>query len=397
MNMPHGPYLIAILTLLNLSNYMDRYLVAPLGPLIQKDLGLSDTSLGLLGSAYIWGFLAASLATGAIARRWSRKTILLVSAAVWMVSTVALGWGSGLVWLLLFRIAIGLGQAAFTTDAPTVVDDEIVHSARGRALAVFYAAIPFGTAFAYIFGGLLGKIIGWQWTFILLGSVSLPLLLLLAESKFGNDANSKPRSTILQELLGLLKSHRYVLTVIGQAAQNFALGGFAFWAPTFLVRKFAYSAEQGSLIFGLILVATGLCGSIFGGWALDRLKDRDRVRAALKLGTLLMLVILPFGFLSLLTSSAWIFFVSMAIIQLAIFATFSPINSVYLGAVKHAARTSAIGYATFFGRLFGDLVSLWLIGIISDATGNLTLGLMILPIALIANFLTWFTASRIKK
>jgi len=107
--MPHSPtYLIAVLALLNLANYLDRYLVAPLGPLIQADLGLSDTALGLLGSALLWGFLAASLAAGALARRWARKTILFASAAVWMAATIALGWAGGLVSLLLFRIALGM-------------------------------------------------------------------------------------------------------------------------------------------------------------------------------------------------------------------------------------------------------------------------------------------------
>jgi|GEM_PF-3655805 len=87
----------------------------------------------------------------------------------------------------------------------------------------------------------------------------------------------------------------------------------------------------------------------------------------------------------------------MAVIQLAVFATFSPINAAFLGAVKNEARTSAMGYATFFGRLFGDLISVWLVGAISDKTGSLTLGLLILPLALVANLIFWLVASRAKR
>ncbi len=396
--MPHSPtYLIAVLALLNLANYLDRYLIAPLGPSIQKDLGLNDAALGLLGSAFLWGFLAASLGAGALARRWSRKTVLLVSAAVWMAATVASGWASGLVSLLIFRIALGLGQAAFTAGAPTAIDDKVPPAFRGRALAVFYAAIPLGTALAFILGGVLGKALGWQWTFISLGILGLPLLFLLGASKVGSGPTSKSTTSILHELAGLAKSRRYVLAVAGYAAQTFTLGGFAFWAPTLLVRKFSFPAEQGSLIFGLILVATGFCGSFLGGWALDKYRDRDRVRAALKLSTLLTSATLPFGFLSILTTSIPAFFFCMTVIQLAVFATFSPINAAFLGAVRQEARTGAMGYATFFGRLFGDLISLWLVGVISDKTGSLTSGLLVLPVALVLNYAFWLAASRTKR
>jgi predicted MFS family arabinose efflux permease len=396
--MPSSPvYLITILALLNLANYLDRYLVAPLGPLIQKDLGLSDAALGLVGSAFLWGFLAASLAIGALTRHWPRKTILLVSAAVWMVSTAASGLLGSFLILIAFRAASGFGQAAFTACAPTVIDDKVPTVTRGRVLAVFYAAIPLGTALAFILGGMLGKAFGWQWACLLLGASGLPLLLLLGTAKVGAQQSSKHSVSILQEILDLAKSKRYILAVLGYAAQTFALGGFAFWAPTFLVRKFAYPAEQGSLIFGLILVATGFCGSILGGWMLDKFHKRDRVLAALKLGALLTLAGLPFGFLAILTKAAPAFFFSMAVIQLAVFATFSPINAAFLGAVKNEARTSAMGYATFFGRLFGDLISVWLVGAISDTTGSLTLGLLILPLALVANLIFWLAASRAKR
>jgi predicted MFS family arabinose efflux permease len=397
--MPNSPaYLIGALTLLNVANYLDRYLVAALGPYIQLDLGLSDASLGLIGSAFLWGFLAASFAVGYLGKRCPCKALMVVGAAIWALATIAFGWSQGFMMLLLFRLILGLGQAAFTVSAPTFIDDNILPAFRGRALAVFSTAIPIGAALAYSCGGLLGEAIGWRWTMIVSGLSVTPLVLLLVESKTSNQPLRQPKTEPHEDKLAwLASSKRYLLSVAGYAAQTFAIGGFAFWIPTYLTRQFDLPVGQGNMLFGIILVITGFGGTLLGGFILDKLGGHDRVKAALKLSALLTLIGLPFGYLAILTASAPVFFLAMAVVQFAVFATLSPINTVFLGAVSQDRRTNAMAFAVFSGRLFGDMVSIWLVGAISDATQNLNHGLMILPLALSLNFLLWFGASRMKR
>ncbi|MFA5185219.1 MAG: MFS transporter [Patescibacteria group bacterium] len=387
-------YLIAVLSLLNLANYADRYLIAPLGPEIQRSLGLNDAQLGLLGSAFLWGFLAASLVAGFVARKLSRKTLLAVSAALWMLATCVTGWAAGLLILLAFRVAVGLGQALFTTLAPTAINDSLPQEKLGRALSVFYAAVPIGTALGFILGGLLGRAFGWQNAFLVSGLIGLPLILLLIPLK---DRQQETKlGSYFRDLAKFKKAKRYWLTVAGYAAQTFALGGFAFWSPTYVERRFAMPATQSGIYMGILLVAAGFGGAILGGWMLDKFHDKDRVRAALKVSTLATLACIPFAFLTLATTSIPAFFFALGIVELAVFATFSPINAAFLNCMAPALRTTAMGLATFFGRLLGDLVSLWLVGLLSDSFQDLNKAMYVLPAALVLNLGIWWVASKEK-
>jgi predicted MFS family arabinose efflux permease len=387
------------LTLLNVSNYLDRYLIAALGPYIQRDLGLSDAALGLLGSAFLWGFLAASFAVGYLGKSCPCKALIVLGAAIWALATISFGWSQGFVWLLVFRIVLGLGQAAFTVSTPTFIDDNILPAFRGRALAIFTTAIPIGAALAYGLGGLVGEALGWRWTMIFFGLAVTPFVLLLIHSRTPGRPLLRQTKTESHQgaIAWLTGSGRYLVSVAGYAAQTFAIGGFAFWIPTYITRQFGLPVDQGNMIFGIILVITGFGGTLLGGFVLDRFRERDQVKTALQMSALLTLFGLPFGYLAIATASATVFFVSMAIVQFAVFATFSPIHTVFLGSVSQDKRTNAMGFAVFSGRLFGDLVSIWLVGAISNATGSLNYGLMILPLALSLNFLLWFAASRMKK
>lgn len=389
-------FLIFMLAGLNLLNYLDQYLIAPFGPAIQRTLGLNDSQLGVVGSAYLWGFLLSSLLIGQLAKRITRKTILIVSLLVWGLATALCGWLPGLIFLIAMRAIVGFGQAAFTAIAPTVIDDKVKEESKGRALSIFYAAVPIGTALGFILGGFINKAVGWQLGFVVAGLGSLILLPWLFSLRIPNSPAQSIKKSFWRDLKELLKAKRYLFGVAGYAAQTFAVAGFAFWAPSFLLRKFSYPTVEGSLIFGVIMVATGFIGTLGGGWLFDRWPGKDKVRIALELSTLATLVSIPFAILGVMTGTAAVFFASMAIVQTAVFMTFSPINAVFLESVPLSIRNSAMGMSMFVGRALGDTISIWLVGFLSDTWHNLTLAMLILPAGLAVNAIFWFVAFRCK-
>jgi sugar phosphate permease len=103
---------------------------------------------------------------------------------------------------------------------------------------------------------------------------------------------------------------------------------------------------------------------------------------------------IPFAFLAVMTASPMVFFLSMAVVQLALFATFSPVNAIFLGSVPSAVRATAMGVSIFVGRLLGDMISIWLVGVLSDAWHNLTVAMLVIPCVLLLNLLFWGIALR---
>ncbi len=385
---------IAFLAALNFLNYLDRYIVAAVGPSMQRDLHLTDSAFGAIGSAFLWGYVLTSPFFGRLMARYSRKILIAVGVLVWSAATAASGFIGVIAVLLAVRFLVGAGSSDFVALSPTILDEVADDKCKGRVLAIFYAAVPIGSAFGFIYGGLMEKYFGWSSAFLtagLLGILLVPLCFFLQDAK---QKTVTDHSTLKTDLVGIRSSRRYMWTVIGYAAQTFALGGFAFWAPTFLERKFAYPMLTGNLIFGGIVVATGFIGTLAGGWIADRMKGNDRVKNALLLSVIATAIVIPFAFVAVLTASPMIFFLSMAVVQLALFATFSPVNTIFLGSVPKAVRATAMGVSVFIGRLLGDMISIWLVGVLSDAWHSLTVAMLVIPCVLFLNLLFWAIALR---
>ncbi|HWP34199.1 MAG TPA: MFS transporter, partial [Thermodesulfobacteriota bacterium] len=168
---------LALLFAVNLLNYLDRYVVPPLVPLLQADFALSDRELGLLASAFLLVYTALSPLVGLAADRMRRKGLLAAGVALWSLATAAAAFAGSYPALLATRALVGIGEATFGTLAPTWIADLVPPERRGRALAVFFVAMPLGGALGYVVGGAVGGTLGWRPAFLVAG---LPGLLLAA-------------------------------------------------------------------------------------------------------------------------------------------------------------------------------------------------------------------------
>lgn len=386
--------IVFLLTGLNLLNYLDRYLIAAISPNIQRDLALTDGQVGLIGSAFLWGYLLTSPIFGRLGDVMMRKLLITVGVMIWCGATAGSGLAHTFAAMWGVRLLVGVGEASYASLSPTIIDDVTPPERKGRVLAIFYAAIPIGSALGYVLGGELDKRFGWRSAFFIAGGPGVLLALsclLIAEPPRAKKEASVPMKLALKGVLG---SKRYLWATLGFIGQTFALGGFSFWAPQYLHRKFAMELDEANFIFGAIVIVTGFVGTFVGGAWADKIPGADRVRPALRVCAISTIFAVPFAFVAVFAPSKAVFFGAMALAQLGIFASTSPINAVFLGSVPTTARALAMALSIFAGHLLGDMISVWLVGELSDLWQDLSGAMIVLPAALLMNAIAWWFGER---
>src|SRR4249920_137583 len=168
-------YGLAVMTLLNFVNYIDRYVLPAVGPKIKDELGLSDAQLGLLGSAFLFSYLLTSPIFGRLGDRGSRTKLIAIGVGAWSLATAAGGMVRNLSQMFIARGIVGVGEASYASISPALISDYYPPERRGRAFAIFYLAIPVGSAVGYLLGGFLDEHFGWRAAFF---AVGLPGVLL---------------------------------------------------------------------------------------------------------------------------------------------------------------------------------------------------------------------------
>ena len=396
--------ILGLLTALNLVNYIDRFLVMAVGPKFQAELGLGDSELGIVETAFMIGYMLTSPIFGRLGDKRPRKGLIAAGVAIWSVATVVSGMTHGIGTMVAARIAVGVGEASYATLSPTIIVDMAPEQSKNKWLAIFYSATPVGAALGYVLGGVLEPRFGWRSAFFIAGGpgVALALIaLLIAEParKLVEAAGEKVRGVYGE----LFRNRQYRYAVLGYVAQTFALGGFTAWAAPFLARKLCFPLATGNQIFGYITVVTGLVGTAAGGFVADRIPGEDRTRVNLRICAWSSALAAPFAFAAVTFSSSTAFLIALGLAELAIFASMSSTNAAVLLSVPERLRANAMAMSIFAIHLLGDLISPPLIGAVSDAAHDshdfcsggrgLQNGLYLLPVALGLSAVAWFIGS----
>jgi MFS family permease len=400
---------LAILAFINLFSYLDRYVVSGvLESLKHSDLGLSDTNLGSLMSGFLVVYTLLAPVFGALGDRRSRPRLIALGVACWSFATALSGFAVNFLTLFAARAAVGVGEAAYVTIAPSLLSDYFPVRQRGRVMAIFFCAIPVGSALGYVVGGLVDKHYGWRAAFFVAGVPGLllaALCLMLRDPPRGiqdqaagvaNAESSAPRSNISRETWKtygrLLRNKPYALTVLGYAAYTFAIGGLAYWMPAFLERVRGIPRSEATVNFGTIVVITGFVGTFVGGWMGDYFAKNSR-QAYLRLSAIATLMAAPFVWLALTTTSTTLYTVYMVIAQLLLFLSTGPINAAIINLVIASERATAIALSVFAIHLLGDALSPLLVGALSDFF-TLQEAIKILPVAVLVGGFVWIWAAR---
>lgn len=403
-SLPPGPaaarWGLAVLTAINLFNYLDRWIVAALVESLKKsDLALDDFQLGLLATGFIVVYTLTSPLFGILGDRGSRPRLLALGVGLWSVATALAGRAQGFVSLFLARSAVGIGEAAYGTISPGLLADYYPKSRRGRVFAVFFVAIPVGSALGYVVGGLIDHRWGWRAAFYVAGLPGL-LLALMALSLPDPPRGSQDEKGIVPALpppstrqvyRDLFRNTPYILTVLGYAAYTFAIGGLAFWAPAFLERMRGVPKSQATVEFGAIIVVTGLVGTFAGGWLGDALLKRWK-EAYLWVSGVATLLAVPAAFLALASPRRAVYLPAIVVTEILLFASTGPVNSAIVNVVSPGERASAVALSIFAMHILGDVPSPPLIGALSQAS-DLARALLVVPVAIAVAGVVWTWAA----
>jgi MFS transporter, Spinster family, sphingosine-1-phosphate transporter len=395
---------LIVLTAINLFNYLDRYVVAPIVPDLKGAMGLTDTQLGWLVPAFMIVYMVAAPVFGSWGDRGSRTRPIAIGVFIWSLATMASGLARTYPQLLAGRALVGIGEAAYVAIAPALLADCFRAESRGRVYAVLNMAIPVGSALGYILGGLVSQHFGWRAAFFVAGAPGLVLAAAVlwlpdpprgtqdAPRRLAGGAAAPGTQSPLAVYLDLLKRAPYMLLLLGYAAYTFALGGLAFWMPTFLQRVHGIPKVQATTGFGAIVVVTGFVGTFVGGWLGDYGLRYSR-QAYLWFSGAATLLAVPFVVLSLTASAPAVFYPALVCAQLLLFMSTGPINAAIVNMVSPFERASAVALSMFTIHLLGDVPSPVLIGRLSDAS-SLGQAVLVVPVAVAIGGLVWLVAAR---
>ncbi len=384
---------LGVLALINLFNYLDRFVVSALVEgLKRSELALSDTQAGLLMTGFVVVYMLASPVFGVLGDRGSRPRLVALGVLVWSLATALAGFARGFASLFLARAVVGIGEAAYGTISPSLIADLYPRTQRGRVMAVFFAAIPVGSALGYVIGGLVEHAFGWRAAFFVAGAPGILLAFLclrLPDPPRGaqDDEPAVAPSSALGAYRDLFRNRSYLLTVLGYAAYTFAVGGMAFWMPAFLERVRGLPPAQATVQFGAIVVITGFVGTFAGGWLGDRLLRRC-AQAYLWLSGISALLAAPLAWLVFTDARLAVYLPALVVAELLIFASTGPINSVIVNVVKPGERATAVALSILSIHLLGDVPSPPLIGRLSDVS-SLGRAVLIVPIAVLVAGVIW--------
>jgi len=371
-------YVLVMLTLVYVFNFIDRQLLVILQESIKKELHLSDTQLGMLsGFTFAIFYVTLGLPIARLADKTNRRNTVAVSLGLWSIMTALSGTARNFLQLLMARIGVGVGEAGGSPPAHAMISDYFPPGKRSTALSIYSTGIYFGILTGFLMGGYLNQHLGWRMAFFALGIpgviFSFLFYITVKEPRRGatdNDATLANKSHSFGEVLkALFSTNTFVFLAVATGLHVFCIYGVANWSPSFLSRLHGMKNADIGAVLGPVVGIGGAIGSFTGGFLTDHFGKRDK-RLYLKIPAYatIISILCAVGFLFLQNT-----FLSILCLGLC-----TLLQSMYLGpsiAVVHnlvPASMRALSSAILFlvlnliGLGFGPLV----VGFISDWLTN---------------------------
>jgi MFS family permease len=296
-------YVVGVLTLANVSGFLDRQVLSLLVPSIERDLRISDTQMSyLIGLSFSLFYTVLGLPIAWWADRASRRAIMAGGVALWSVMTTVSGLMTTYSRLLLARIGVGIGEATLNAPSVSLIADYFPRERVSLAMSVWSLGSFLGSGLAYLIGGWLvglaaasgpvrlpvvGELRSWQLVFVLVGAPGflIALLLLTVRDPRRRDV---PRVAPgkATAIIPYVRDHlrTFATLSIGFALSASVNFGIAAWLATFLVRTYGWTPARAGVVQGVLTMTVGVAATIAGGRAADVFVRRGYTDAPLRVG-----------------------------------------------------------------------------------------------------------------
>ncbi|KAG6443718.1 hypothetical protein O3G_MSEX002979 [Manduca sexta] len=371
---------VGILCYVNLINYMDRFTLAGVLDDVKKEFHIGDDRAGFLQTVFVVAYMVFAPIFGYLGDRYSRRVIMAFGVMLWSLTTFFGSFLKDFALFALFRGLVGIGEASYSTIAPTIISDLFVGNVRSKMLAFFYFAIPVGSGLGYIVGSVAGAAAGnWRWGLRVtpfLGAVAVALISWVMqdpERGQAEESHMKPTS-YRDDLRALVRNPSFMLSTLAFTCVAFVTGALAWWGPQFIYLGLTLqpgvdiTLERVSLMFGGVTMVSGLVGVPAGAWLGAWLVRRwGRAHPVLCGGGLLLSA--PAMALGLLLVRQYHFlpFVFMFVGEVALNLNWAIVADMSLYVVVPPRRSTAEAFQILISHMFGDAGSPYLVGVISES------------------------------
>lgn len=345
----HAWYVVVVLTAAYTLSYIDRQVLSLMLEPIRRQMNLTDTQVSLLaGSAFALFYVLLGLPLGRLADRANRRNLIAAGIFLWSLMTAACGLAGNFWQLFAARVGVGVGEAALSPAALSIISDYFPPEERARPLTLYSLAIAIGSGLAFLAGGYMnalvsdlphlqvpvfGPIAAWQATFIAVGAPGMIFALLIlsireplrrgvrwSSAQVGHSSDGIPVAKVGEVVRFIWNENRQTFTVL-----LFAYGGFALyadailiWLPSVFARRFAWSPGRTGVTMGLVIGVCATAGILASVAIASRLQKRRSADALVRTSLLMALALVPLGILlPLMDSPAGILVLLAPVVALA--------------------------------------------------------------------------------
>jgi MFS family permease len=352
-------------------NYVDRGALSTAAPLIQSDLQLRDSQLGVLMSAFFWTYTTLQIPVGWLAERYGAHRVLATGLAIWALATMLVGVVSGFVLLLVLRLMLGVGESVGFPCTSKILALAVPTESLGTANGIIAFGYLLGPAAGIYFGGVLIDRYGWRTAFVVFGVLSLLWLLPWSRVR----VQQRAAQSVSADVAGvwvILRQRALWGSSLGHFSSNYTFYFMLTWLPLYLVRERGFSNLQMSQLAS----SAWLLNAVFamgGGWAIDRYIARTGstnfgyklVMGATHLGAIACMLCMALGPRPVALASIFIYQALCGLQSPGVFA----ISQILAGP---AASGRWVGIQNALGNLAG-VIAPALTGFVVEWTGHFTL------------------------
>lgn len=367
-------YVLFILCLVGVFNFIDRQILAILLEPIRKELQVSDLQMGLLsGVAFAVFYATAGFPLARIADRGNRRTLIAACLTAWSLFTALCGVATTYVHLLLARMGVAGGEAGAYPASQSMLADLYPASQRGTVVGILLAAQSVGIAFGLFFGGWLNLHFSWRTAFVVVGLPGLLLAIVvmltvkepprgMADGVAQVESEAPPVREIARFVFGTPAMILLLLTGIFNSFTGYSLLA---WMPTFFIRVHHMDTLEVGKWMGLVIASGLFLGNIFAGRFADWLA-KGNLSTYMTVSGAFALVSIPFGLWFTLAPTQTGALTGLFIAHLLMSGWLPPVFAVAIGMAPVRMRAMVITIVSLCMSLMGIGLGPVVVGAVND-------------------------------